>query len=184
MNVYDFDKTIYDGDCTQDFVCYCIKKYPKCLVAFIKIIYYGPLFLLKIIRKTKFKEKVYTFLKYIPNIETTCDDFVSLNKHKIKKWYFVKQREDDLIISASPEFLINRFCKEIGINYCMASRVDIHTGKYTGENCYGEEKVHRYDEVYQRGLIDDFYSDSYSDDPLAKLAKNAYLVQGDELKGW
>ena len=28
MNVFDFDKTIYDGDCTVDFYMYCLKKYP------------------------------------------------------------------------------------------------------------------------------------------------------------
>lgn len=26
MNVYDFDKTIYDGDSTIDFYLYCVKK--------------------------------------------------------------------------------------------------------------------------------------------------------------
>ena len=32
MNVYDFDKTIYDGDSTAAFIKYCIKRYKKTLL--------------------------------------------------------------------------------------------------------------------------------------------------------
>ena len=32
--------------------------------------------------------------------------------------------------------------------------------------------------------IEDFYSDSYSDDPLARIAKRAILVKGDQLLPW
>ena len=66
----------------------------------------------------------------------------------------------------------------------MASNVDPYNGKYSGDNCWGEEKVRRFKEVYPKGEIDNFYSDSYSDIPLAKLAKNAYIVKGNELKKW
>lgn len=184
MNVYDFDETIYDGDCTRDFVFYCMKNYPIMLFAWPKLVVYAPLFLLKIIKKTVFKEKLYSFLKYIPNSEEVCDTFVSQNIHKIKGWYKEQQREDDLIISASPEFLIKRFCEKAGIKNCMASIVDIHTGKYTGLNCYGEEKVRRFDEHYQRGTIEKFYSDSYSDSPLAAISKEAYIVKDDLIRRW
>ena len=66
----------------------------------------------------------------------------------------------------------------------MASRVDIRTGVYDGLNCHGEEKVRRFREAFPDGVIDSFYSDSYSDDPLTKLASEAWLVKGDELKPW
>ena len=33
MNVYDFDKTIYRGDSTMDFWRYCLKRYPKAVLA-------------------------------------------------------------------------------------------------------------------------------------------------------
>ena len=29
MNVYDFDKTIYDGDSTTDFIAWCIRRRPS-----------------------------------------------------------------------------------------------------------------------------------------------------------
>ena len=66
----------------------------------------------------------------------------------------------------------------------MASPVDMHTGIYSGENCHGEEKVRRYRAVFGEAPINEFYSDSTSDTPLAKLAAKAFLVKGDTLKEW
>ena len=66
----------------------------------------------------------------------------------------------------------------------MASKVDKKTGKYEGINCHGKEKVRRFYEMFPNGKIDDFYSDSYSDSPLAEISKKAFLVKGDELKDW
>jgi phosphoserine phosphatase len=51
-------------------------------------------------------------------------------------------------------------------------------------NCHGEEKVRRYREAFGDAPIDEFYSDSYSDTPLAKLAAKAYLVKGDKRLPW
>ena len=53
---------------------------------------------------------------------------------------------------------------------------NLKNGDYIGENCYGEEKVNRFYKEYPNGVIDEFYSDSDSDLPLAKLAKVAYKV--------
>ena len=34
MNVYDFDGTLYDGDCMVDLYKYCLKRRPYILVVF------------------------------------------------------------------------------------------------------------------------------------------------------
>jgi phosphoserine phosphatase len=62
--------------------------------------------------------------------------------------------------------------------------IDIHTGKYDGLNCHGEEKVRSFHELFPEGKIDEFYSESYSDTPLARLAEKAFLVKGDSLLPW
>jgi hypothetical protein len=49
--------------------------------------------------------------------------------------------------------------------------------------CLSKEKVRLFRERYD-GEIDSFYSDSHSDDPLARISKKAYLVKGDELTEW
>lgn len=184
MNVYDFDNTIYRGDSTVDLVFWCIRKRPSCISTLPKTALYGVLYGLRIKDKLTFKKTLYRLFAAIDDMDAVTDEFVRTHLYKIKPWYKAQQKEDDTVISASPEFLIRRFCEAIGIKHVMASRVDIHTGAYDGLNCHGEEKVRRYREVFGDAPIDEFYSDSYSDTPLAKLAAKAYLVKGDKRLPW
>ena len=66
----------------------------------------------------------------------------------------------------------------------IASKVDKKTGKYTGLNCYGNEKVIRLNSEIPNTQIKEFYSDSFSDEPLAKLAEKSYIVLGEQLFDW
>ena len=184
MNVYDWDNTIYQGDSTFGLIKYCYKKRPKSLLSLPRTLVCGILYLIGIMPKKKFKETMFSMFKLIPDIDKVVDDYVHSHLSLVKPWYYQQQRSDDLVISASPEFLVKAFCKEMGITNVIASPVNIHTGKYEGDNCHGEEKVLRFKQVFQSGSIDSFYSDSYSDSPLAKLAKNAYVVKGNERKAW
>lgn len=179
MNVYDFDKTIYDGDSTADFYIFSLKRHkksaavlPSLFAAFVKF------YVFKRGNKTQFKEKMYKFLAYC-DIDKDVEDFWATHKCKIKEFYIKQQKDDDLIISASPEFLLEPICKNL-----IASRVDKHTGKYTGLNCHGKEKVRRFYEEYKDGKIDEFYSDSKSDEPLARLASVAYIVKKSKIEKW
>ncbi|MCI5773549.1 MAG: haloacid dehalogenase-like hydrolase [Erysipelotrichaceae bacterium] len=184
MNVYDFDDTIYDGDSTADFVKYSFCHRPKTLLCLPKIGITGLLFVLHLVDKMTFKKTLYSYFRYIPDMDDFVDEYVEKHLHNIKPWYYAQQRSDDVVISASPLFIVKRFCDKIGIKNCMASNVDPHTGKYDGENCWGPEKVKRFYASFPQGVIDNFYSDSYSDDPLAKLAKKAFIVKGNDLKKW
>lgn len=179
MNVYDFDETIYHGDSTRDFYFFCLKNYPKIAKYLPMQGFYGILFGLKIMPKTKFKEKFYSFLKSIPSVDVAVGNFWKTHEKNIKGWYLKQKKDDDLIISASPEFLLTPISDKLGIKV-IASRVDKFSGKTEGENCWGEEKVKRF-YAAGGGEISEFYSDSYSDTPLALLAKKAFLVTGDKI---
>ena len=184
MNVYDFDRTIYDGDSTADFIFWCIRKKPSlALRLFPGTVAFGAHFL-KLCSKTYYKEKFYRFLSRIPDIDAWVSDFWAESIDRIQEWYLLRQRDDDVIISASPTFLLRPACKQLGISHLLASRVDKDTGMYLGRNCHGEEKVRRFSRAFPDAVIDEFYSDSLSDAPLANLAKRAYLVKGDELFPW
>lgn len=184
VNAYDFDETIYAGDSTRDFYIYCLKRYKKIWYFLIPNMVFGILFLLKLMKKTSFKQRVYRFLLFIPNIDEAIADFWKLHRKNIKSFYYEQKREDDFIISASPEFLLKPMIEELGLKFLIASRVDKHTGFYTGLNCYGEEKVKRLKAQYPNVSIDEFYSDSHSDLPLAKISKRAFLVKGDRILEW
>lgn len=184
MNGYDFDKTIYNGDSTRDFYIFCLKRHKKIMLTFPALIgAFTKFYIFKIGTKTDFKQVMYRFLRYI-NIEKDLPEFWESHKKNMKGWYFKQQKEDDVIISASPEFLLEPICSELNIKYMMASKVDSKTGIYDGINCHGKEKVRRFYEKFPDGEIDEFYSDSYSDSPLAEISKKPVLVKGDELLDW
>ncbi len=184
VNVYDFDKTIFDGDSTQKFYLYLLKNNPKIAFYLPKQFFYFMPFSFGIMEKTKFKEKFYSCFSSIENIEEEVEKFWDINIKGIKKWYYDNQREDDIIISASPEFLLKPICKRLNIKYLIASKVDSKTGKYDGLNCYGEEKVIRLKKEKPEVIINEFYSDSFSDEPLAMLAKKSYIVDKDNFYPW
>lgn len=183
INVYDFDKTIYYSDSTSDFYLFCLKRhpsvakhFPKTALAFIK-------YLLRICTKTEFKEVMYEFLREV-DIEKDLPEFWQSHSSKIKPFYMEQKKPDDVIISASPEFLLEPICSSLGVGCMMASKVDSKTGKYTGINCHGKEKVRRFRERYGDAQIDCFYSDAYCDTPLALLAGQSYMVKGDSVNEW
>lgn len=184
MNVYDWDQTIYRGDSTFGFVLYCYRHRPLTLLSIPRTAVFGLLYGLHLIPKLKFKENLYHMFVWIHDMDEFVEQFTSAHMDHVKKWYRLQQKEDDVVISASPEFLIRSFCEKAGIHTCMASRVDIHTGKYHGLNCHGAEKVRRFYEVFPDGRIEEFDSDSYSDTPLAKLAERAFIVKGEKRIPW
>ncbi len=183
MNIYDFDKTIYDGDSTVNFFIYCLKKCPKTLLTIPRTVWYGVLFKLGICPKTRFKEQFYRFLRHVDNVDERLAEFWAKNESGIKTWYLDQKKSDDIIISASPEFLLKPICDKLGITM-MASHVDKHTGIYSGTNCDGEEKIRRLYDAFPNAVVDEFYSDSHSDDPLAGIAAKAIWVDGNNLSPW
>ena len=179
MRVFDFDKTIFHKDSTATFYFFLLRKKPSLVLHFPVFKALG--FKLGIVPKLKFKQAFYSFLKYI-DVDDYLTEFWDKNMALMHKWYIPKS--DYVIISASPEFLLEIPCARLGVGKMMASRVDKHTGEYTGENCWGEEKVKRFYEAFPSGHIEEFYSDSYSDSPLALISDVSYLVDGETLKPW
>ena len=184
MNVFDWDGTIYDGDSSRDFVFYCFKKYPKTRGKIPKILWYGLGYGLRIAKKKTFKQKLFSIVSKIDDLDEAVSDFWKTHEKNIHKWYMEMKQPTDVIISASPEFLLEPICKKLGVECMMATRVDKKTGLFEGENCHGKEKVGRFYSKYPNGEIDEFYSDMYCDTPLAELAKKAFIVKGEKLSPW
>lgn len=183
MNIYDFDGTLYDGDSTVDFFLFCLKKHPS-LVRFLPKQAWGFLLHgLKRIDRTELKEYFFSFLKGVDG-DKLLEPFWQSHREKIFIWYPDQHRSDDLVISASPEFLLEPICRELGMGGLIASQVNVHTGKFEGPNCKGQEKVRRLRENYGDVPVEKFYSDSMADFPLAQLADKAFLVDKGKIKNW
>lgn len=184
MNVYDFDKTIYRRDSTMDFVRWCLKRKPALTFRLIPgtIAFVG--YLCKQCSKTRFKEKFYGFLQGVPDVSGWVEEFWDSSQKDIMDWYPPQHQADDVVISASPEFLLLPICRRLNIRHLIASRVDPDTGFYLGENCWGPEKPRRFRIEFPDARIEEFYSDSYSDQPMADLAERSFLVKGETLTPW
>ena len=181
MNIYDFDGTIYNGDSTRRFYFFCVKKYPF-LLKFIPNQLWGMiLYIFGRISKEIFKEYFFSFLEGIKDPLKEVDVFWELESSRIKQWYLKIKNKDDLIISASPEFILKIICDKLDILPPIASLVDYKTGKYIGLNCKGKEKVKRLKERCSQIEVENVYSDSKTDIPLFKIAQNCYLVKKEKI---
>lgn len=184
MNVYDFDGTIYSGDSTVDFYFFILRRHPSVIRVLPKQLGAMAKYKLGKISLTEAKEAFFSFLSIISDISSETKLFCERFQNKIMPWYRAKQKSDDIIISASPEFLLKGFCHILGGIRLTASEVDPKSGKFYSENCKGEEKVKRFKNDYGSTKIEEFYSDSHSDIPMARLADNAYLVKNGKLYKW
>ena len=184
MNVYDWDDTIFKGDSTLGLVLYSYLHRPKTLISIPRTAACGLLYGLRIMEKQDFKENLFHMFTYVDDMEQLVDEYTDAKMDHVKEFYKKNRKEDDLVISASPEFLVSAFCKKLGIKHYMASPVNMHTGKYEGLNCHGKEKVRRFKERYPDEEIGEFYSDSISDTPLAELSRQPRIVKGSRLLEW
>lgn len=184
MNVYDFDKTVINADSTVLFLEYCAARYPR-------------LFKMKPGRKLsaalaylsgretpeRMKEELFSFLPYIADIGALVSDFWDRNECRVEPWYREVSRSDDLIISASPAFIVRGLADRLG-GSLIATEMSETSGRISGVNCRGEEKLRRFRLEYPGCGIDRFYSDSLSDAPLASEAKEAFLIRKHEPVPW
>lgn len=184
MDVYDFDGTIYRGDSSVDFCRFVMRRHPRALR-------HLPAFGAAAVRHkagkcdTKaLKEVFFRFLEDVPDVQLEVQQFWLSHYRKVMPWYLDARQDTDIVISASPVFLLAPACRKLGIHTLIASQVDPHTGKFLGENCKGEEKVRRFRAACPDGEIDRFYSDSRSDLPMAQLAAQAFLVRKGAPTPW
>ena len=184
VNVYDFDGTIYNGDSSVDIYFFLLKRYPKLIAFFPKQMLGLVKYKLHLSSKEEMKEMYFSFLKGVRTDKTFVDDFWKQNQNKIKEWYLKQKRKDDVIISASPEFLLKPICDILGIDNLIATKVELSSGKFLSKNCQGAEKVVRFEEIFSEAEIEAFYSDSKSDTYMAKLATKAFLIKNNRIIDW
>lgn len=95
-----------------------------------------------------------------------------------------KSQRHAVVISASPDFLLNEIQKGLDLRICFAQGI-IKTGAIIGKNCRDEEKVKRLFELYNNEDIKiiDVYSDLLKHDkPIFSLGENCYhIVKGNKI---
>lgn len=176
MNVYDFDKTIFAGDCSIGFGFWCMKHHPKLYFTFFpKALKNLILCKMKKMPEYLMQREFFRYLTLIDDFDEQIVRYWDKNEKKIAPWYLAQKRDDDLIISASPTCIIEPIAKRLGVNF-MATEYDREYGVILNNLMYAKEKA-QYIIDHGFPVIDNFYSDSLADTPLALCAEKAFLVK-------
>lgn len=179
---YDFDKTIYKGDCSVDFFFYMIFSRPYLLIFSPWFLIVFLLYAVKLLSKKKFKEFSFFFVVWFKNIDRIVDKFWSKNAKKILDWYAFQRKDDDIIISAALSFIIKPALDMLNVKNYIVTNFSITSGKIIGENCYGQAKRNEFERIYPKKKLEAFYSDSLSDMPMMEISKEAFIVKNGEIK--
>ena len=175
MNIYDFDGTIFPTDCSVGFCFWCMNRHPRLWFTFF------PKAVRNLIRRKKGKiseatlqREFFGYLTLVDDFDKQIEGYWDKNEKRIASWYLAQKRSDDLIISASPSCIIEPIAKRLGVRF-IATDFDREYGVFLNKLKYAREKA-RY--IIDQGFpeIENFYSDSLADTPIALLAKKAHLV--------
>ncbi len=181
IDIYDFDKTIVPFDSGSRFALYCLLHYPWIIIYLPIVAVAAILMLLKVINFTSFKKTCFMFVPLIP-LKKAVNGFWNKYEKEAHKWFFNRKRTC-VVISASPDFLLEEIAKRLSFDYLICPRHSKKSGIIIGENCRDGEKVRRLYEKFSDIQVIDVYSDSIKHDkPIFSLASGqCYQVVDSEL---
>lgn len=116
----------------------------------------------------------------IDDFDEQIERFWDRHEERIPAWYLAQKRPDDLIISASPACVMEPIARRLGVRV-IATEYDREYGMFLNNLMAAKEKA-RYIIDHGFPVIENFYSDSLTDTPLALCAEKAHLVTGKAQK--
>lgn len=185
MNAYDFDNTIYSGESIFDFFKFCLTKDVQLYIYFPEVLMRLIQYKLNLLTDRKIyktAEKIInSFMKRNNHkIDELVEEFWAKNRKKLKPKFLNMLKNDDLIITGCPKFLIDYIKDDLKVNNIISTEFDFKTNKIKFI-CLGENKVDAFNKKFKNKKIEKFYTDSLTDIPFMKLAKESYFVLGNKI---
>lgn len=185
MKVFDFDNTLYHGESSLEFGFYLFKKN-------LKVFFWIPKMLLGLLRYKKClisREEIINqtndFMQIIisskKEVEDMAYEFWKKNEKYLHQELICTIEEDDVIITASPSFLLEPIKDKLKTSNIICSEIDLANRRVVNL-IFGEYKVKAYHEKYGDKIIDSFYTDSYNDKSMMDISKNVFLVERKSFK--
>ena len=113
-------------------------------------------------------------------LDDKMDEFWKIHSSKLKKQFLDMIQPEDIIITASPQFIINGIKDKLKTEKVVSTIVNLDNGKVEFL-CYRDNKLKKYNELFG-GKIDQFYTDSKNDLPLIAISDKAFLVKNNRIK--
>lgn len=181
--IYDFDKTIYSKETSMAFMFFFLKCHRSLIPKFILNL---TIILFNIKDLKKVKNIFFSIFKGM-DIENDINLFWEKEMKNIYPYFFkeIKENRKDadllILISASPDFLLEPIYKKLGFDILISTKYSNFT--LIGKNCKKNEKLKRLNELGSFDVLC-FYSDSLSDLPLFNIAKKKISInKGNKVLG-
>jgi len=185
MKVFDFDNTIYNGESIFDFALFVIWRKKSLLRYFpigLKMLFFYKTRKFTVESYTKELEKyMKPFLENQEFIQSLVEEFWEKNIDKLYPHMLKKINRDDVIVTSSPDFLIAGIKDVINTEHILATEIDFKKGKVRYLN-FQENKVKLFCKKYKEKAIEEFYTDSYNDEPFMKISNKVFLVKNGKCK--
>ena len=184
VNVYDFDNTIYDGETLIDYIMYYIKHDPKIWKYVPKLLFIAFKDACHLFTVDEAIKAYAAFLEgYYVNLDNPAEnivDFWNKNEKRIKPWYKEVQKESDIIVSGTLDFILEEISKRVGFKHYVGSSIDENTGKFK-RLCFLDNKVKYFNELFPDAEIENFYTDSMNDKAMMDISRYVFLVKKDRI---
>lgn len=181
--IYDFDKTIYSKETSMAFMFFFLKRHRYLIPKFILNL---TIILFNIKDLKKVKNIFFSIFKGM-DIENDINLFWEKEIKNIYPYFFeeIKENRKDadllILISASPDFLLEPIYKKLGFDILISTKYSNFT--LIGKNCKKNEKLKRLNELGSFDVLC-FYSDSLSDLPLFNIEKKKISInKGNKVLG-
>ena len=114
MNVYDWDKTVFDGDAEDYFFAYLFRdgKYPWNHLVYDVMEWMCSR---KLIGKTAARTAMYRVLRRIPDLDALLEAYWDEHEKYVLDWYRKAMRPDDVIATGTPRFLMEPMLRRLGL---------------------------------------------------------------------
>lgn len=180
MKVFDFDNTLYSGESAVDLFFFMIKENPR-LMRFIPTIIFNTVkYKLCLVEKDRMEATINRLMKTMirsrEQLLRTSEEFWKLSRSRLNPAILRHIAPEDVIITASPRFLIEGIGDSLPTRNIVCSEVDLDRKCVTWFN-FGENKVRRYKELYGGRPVSCFFTDSYNDRAMMAVSRKVFLVR-------
>lgn len=186
--LFDFDGTITTKDTFIEFILYYRGRY-RYLSGLLMMAPMLALYVGKLIPNWKAKQNFLTHYfkgEKISEFNSMCREFTDKALPGLIRPQAIQAIEDYrkqnvtiAVVSASAENWVKPWCDDLGL-ICLATKLEVVegeiTGKLSGRNCYGDEKVCRIQEHFELSDYNEIiaYGDSSGDKEMLELAHTPF----------